>query len=109
MIQNFPPEILVQIFRYACVDQGATARSLALTSKYLSSASSRFLFNTLCLASPDSLQRALRRLSSLPPPIRQVCHLFIADSNGQTLARLKANPVRSRILPVATVRERAKS
>jgi len=109
MIQNFPPEILFHIFRYACVDLGVTARSLSLTSKYVSSVSSRFLFNTLYLSNTDSLQRALRRLSSLPPHLRQVCHLFIADSNGQTLAKSKTYPVRSRILPVATARERGKS
>jgi hypothetical protein len=108
MIQNFPPEILFQIFRYACVDQGVTARALSLTSKYVSSVSSRFLFNTLCLASADSLQRAFRRLSSLPPHLRQVYHLFIADSNGQIPAKSKSDPVRSRIYPVATMRERPK-
>jgi len=92
MIQNFPPEILFHIVRYACVDQGVTARSLSLTSKYLSSVSSRFLFNTLYLASLDSLQRAFRRLSLLPPHLREVYHLFIADSNGQTLIKSKAYP-----------------
>lgn len=85
MIQNFPPEVLYHIFRYACVDQGATARSLSLTSKYVSSVSSRFLFNTLYLASEDSLQRALCRLASLPAHLRPVYHLFVADSNGQTV------------------------
>ncbi|KAH9014287.1 hypothetical protein EDB84DRAFT_1568253 [Lactarius hengduanensis] len=57
MIQNFPPELLFHIFRYACVDEGVTARSLSLTSKYVSSVSSQFLFNTLHLASVDSLQQ----------------------------------------------------
>jgi hypothetical protein len=109
MIQNFPPEILYHIFRYACVDQGTTARTLSLTSKYVSSVSSRFLFNTLYLASADHLQRALRRLSSLPAHLRPVCHLFIADSNGQTVGKSIPDSVRSRILPIATVRERAKS
>jgi len=99
MIQNFPPETLFHIFRYACVDQGVTARALSLTSKYLSSVSSRFLFNTLYLASADSLQRAFCRLSSLPPHLRQVYHLFIADSNGKTPTKSKPDPVRSRILP----------
>ncbi|KAH9057402.1 hypothetical protein EDB87DRAFT_1631763 [Lactarius vividus] len=89
MIQNFPPELLLHIFRYACVDEGVTARSLSLTSKYISSVSSRFLFNTLYLASVDSLQCAVRCLSSLPPHLRQVYHLFIADSNGQTPAKSK--------------------
>ncbi|KAI9437419.1 hypothetical protein BJY52DRAFT_601684 [Lactarius psammicola] len=92
MIQNFPPEILFHIFRYACVDEGVTARSLSLTSKYVSSVSSRFLFNTLYLASADSLQRALRRLSPLPPHLREVYHLFVADSNGQAPAKLKPDP-----------------
>ena len=105
MIQNFPPEILFLIFRYACVDHGVTARALSLTSKYVSSASSRFLFNTLYLASADSVQRALRRLSSLPPPLRQVYHLFIADSNGQTPAKSKPDPVRSPILSIPIMRE----
>src|SRR6266702_508145 len=99
MIQNFPPEIFFQIFRYACVDEGVTARSLSLTSKYVSSVSSRFLFNTLYIASADSLQRALRHLLSLPPHLRQVYHLFVADSNGRAPAKSKPDPVRSRILP----------
>lgn len=105
MIQNFPPEILFLIFRYACVDHGVTARALSLTSKYVSSVSSRFLFNTLYLASADSVQRALRRLSSLPPPLRQVYHLFIADSNGQTPAKSKPDPVRSPILSLPIMHE----
>ncbi|KAH9054071.1 hypothetical protein EDB83DRAFT_2394208 [Lactarius deliciosus] len=89
MIQNFPPELLFHIFRYACVDEGVTARSLSLTSKYVSSVSSQFLFNTLHLASVDSLQCAVRRLSSLPPHLRQVYHLFVSDLGRQTPAKSK--------------------
>jgi hypothetical protein len=83
MIQNLPPEILCLIFHYACVDQGATAHSLFLTSKYISSVSSRFLFNTLCLPGVDRLERALCRLAPLPPYLRQVYHLFVADGDGE--------------------------
>jgi F-box-like len=83
MIQNLPPEILCLIFHYACVDQGATAHSLFLTSKYISSVTSPFLFNTLCLPGVDRLERALCRLAPLPPYLRQVYHLFVADGDGE--------------------------
>ena len=81
MIQNFLLEILYQVstVRFACVDQGDTARSLALTSKYVSTVSSRFPFHTLYLASADIFQHSLRRLSSLPPHLRPVMPPFIAD------------------------------
>jgi hypothetical protein len=49
-----------------------TAHSLFLTSKYISSVSSRFLSNTLCLPGVDRLERALCHLASLPPYLRQV-------------------------------------
>ncbi|KAI0301232.1 hypothetical protein B0F90DRAFT_361964 [Multifurca ochricompacta] len=81
MIQTLPPEILCHIFHYACVDQGRTARSLSLTSKYISSVSSRFLYNTLYIPGVDKLERVLHHFSSLPPYLRQVCHLFVADGN----------------------------
>jgi hypothetical protein len=106
MIQNLPPEILCHVFYFACVDQGATARSLSLTSRYISSVSSRFLFNTLYIQGVDRLERALHHLSPLSPHLRQVYHLFVADGDGQIpLERSLSRLVR--YSSPATTRERS--
>lgn len=104
MIQNLPPEILYHIFHYACADRGATARSLSLTSRYIASVSSRFLFNTLYIPGVDRLERALHRLAPLPPHLRRVYHLFVADRDGEMPPELSLSRL-VRFSSSATVRD----
>ncbi|KAI0269985.1 hypothetical protein BC834DRAFT_581038 [Gloeopeniophorella convolvens] len=92
MIQICPPEILCHIFHHACVDGGFTARSLSLTSRYISSVSSRFLFRTLCLLGVDHIEHAVSRLSSLSPELRHVYHVFVTDNSSWVGS--KRHPVR---------------
>ena len=78
-MESLPFELHTQIFQFACTDDGATARALALVSRYVRDSSSPFLFQSFAVAGVAQMDALVARLHALPPHARRVRHLFLAD------------------------------
>jgi len=74
-----PNEILYLIFEEACIDSGATARTLSLVSRRISAVASYFLYRNISLCGIAQVKRARKHLANVPFGCRPVCNLFIAD------------------------------
>lgn len=78
-IDMLPPELNSVIFEYACVDGGATARSLSLVSKYIHAVATPFLYQSLTISGSAHLLAVATRLEAHPSDARFVRHLFLSD------------------------------
>lgn len=78
-MDTLPLELHSQIFEYACVDDGTTARSLSLVSRYVRHVSEPFRYQSLAVAGLASLTQLVNKLESLPTHRRRVRHLFLSD------------------------------
>ena len=78
-MDTLPLELHSQIFEYACVDDGTTARSLSLVSRYIRAVAEPFRYQSLSVAGIDSLLQLARTLEELPAHRRRVRHLFLSD------------------------------
>ncbi len=78
-MESLPFELHTQIFEFACTDDGATARALALVSRYVRDAGSPFLFQSLSVSGLSQMDALLARLHALPPHARRIRHLFLSD------------------------------
>ncbi|KIM89284.1 hypothetical protein PILCRDRAFT_61514, partial [Piloderma croceum F 1598] len=76
-MESSPPEICHKIFTEACLDDGSTARSLSLVSKYIHEASNPTRFQNIALRGYKQITAFAGILERTPPHLRRVCHLFI--------------------------------
>ncbi|KAH8105219.1 hypothetical protein BXZ70DRAFT_877515, partial [Cristinia sonorae] len=83
-MDNLPLELHSQIFQAACLDDGNTARSLSLVSRYVRDVVRPFLYQSLAVAGFDHLTRCVQSLESLPPHLRRIRHLFLSDWTHKT-------------------------
>ncbi|KAJ7151573.1 hypothetical protein C8R46DRAFT_913790 [Mycena filopes] len=81
MTANLPVEIWVQIHAYACTDDGAAGRALALVSKDWRTISAPFKFHSIALVGAKPILRFLCLLDSIPESLRSVQCLFIGCPN----------------------------
>ncbi|PCH34887.1 hypothetical protein WOLCODRAFT_155537, partial [Wolfiporia cocos MD-104 SS10] len=72
-------ELHAQIFEYACVDDGSTARALSLVSHYFHEVVKPYLYQSLVVCGPAQLAALEARLAPLPPHLRRIRHLFLSD------------------------------
>jgi hypothetical protein len=80
-MESSPPEICHKIFTEACLDDGSTARSLSLVSKYIHEASNPTRFQNIALRGYKQITAFADILGRTPPHLRRVCHLFISSRN----------------------------
>ncbi len=78
-----PLELHSYICSLACTDDGHTARSLFLVSKYFARISTPYLYQSLCASEPSQIRSLARRLQQLPAHHRRIHHLFISDKSGE--------------------------
>ncbi|KDQ62680.1 hypothetical protein JAAARDRAFT_189972 [Jaapia argillacea MUCL 33604] len=76
-----PTEIIEQILRLACSDDGTTGRSLSLVSHYISQLSYPFHWHSLSLSGLAQTSSFASILQTQPPsqPPRPILHLFLSD------------------------------
>ncbi|KAI0920073.1 hypothetical protein AcV5_007926 [Taiwanofungus camphoratus] len=72
-----PPEIHSRIFSFACNDDGATGRSLALVSRYVHEVSAPFQWQSLAIAGTQQAKAFVTRLRDNNKKNRPVYHLFL--------------------------------
>lgn len=77
-MKEVPPEICGSIFALACVDTGATARSLSLVSKFISETSRPYRFQSISLHGLEEITSFLDLLNQTEPALRQVRYLFVS-------------------------------
>ena len=78
-MNTLPLELHSQIFELACIDDGSTARSLSLVSRYVRSVVEPFLYQSLAVAGLSSMTELLARLKQEPRHKRRVRRLFLSD------------------------------
>jgi len=76
-----PPELHSYICQLACFDDGRTARSLRLVSKYYSEIATPFLYQCLSISGTDSIAHVLGAFEKTLPLMRRVRHLFVSEEN----------------------------
>ncbi|KAI0942600.1 hypothetical protein AcW1_003186 [Taiwanofungus camphoratus] len=72
-------ELHSHIFQFACIDNGFTARSLALVSHYVREVARPFLYQSLVVAGIDQMFELVSRLAIIPPHLRRIRHLHLSD------------------------------
>lgn len=82
-MDTLPVELHAQIFHLACTDDGTTARSLSLVSRYVHQVAEPLLYHTLNLSGYSQLGIIANKLPTLPIKCRRVHHLFISDHTTQ--------------------------
>ncbi|KAG6829886.1 hypothetical protein H0H92_003155 [Tricholoma furcatifolium] len=75
---HLPTELYQEIFNFACVDDGATGRSLSQTSRYFRQVSQRSKLQSVALVGAQQLRDFADHLAELPPTARRVRHLCIS-------------------------------
>lgn len=74
-------ELHAQIFEYACIDDGSTARSLALVSRYVHAVAQPFLYQSLVVRGLAQIHALTTRLAPLPHYLRRIRHLYLDDQD----------------------------
>ncbi|KAH9841128.1 uncharacterized protein C8Q71DRAFT_804852, partial [Rhodofomes roseus] len=72
-------ELHAQIFEFACVDDGSTARALSLVSRYVHAVAQPFLYRSLAVEGLEQIRALTARLAPNPHYLRRVRHLYLAD------------------------------
>ncbi|KAH9895689.1 hypothetical protein C8Q73DRAFT_744954 [Cubamyces lactineus] len=84
-----PLELHAQIFEFACTDDGSTARSLSLVSRYVRHIAAPYLYQSLSIAGLEQMHELVARLDVTPPHLRRIRHLFLSDwTHSQTKDRV---------------------
>ncbi|KAF7357809.1 hypothetical protein MVEN_00826900 [Mycena venus] len=78
-LETLPPEISMEIFAFACTDDGTTGRALSAVSRVVHIVSKPMKYQSLCVLGPDQLLKLLGVLSALSPGARKVKNLFVAS------------------------------
>ncbi|KAI0354467.1 hypothetical protein OH77DRAFT_1496737 [Trametes cingulata] len=87
-MDSLPLELHAQIFEFACTDDGSTARSLALVSKYVREVAAPYLYQSLAISGVEQTSELVTRLDATPPHLRRIRHLFLSDwTHSKTLQR----------------------
>ncbi|TCD63792.1 hypothetical protein EIP91_004943 [Steccherinum ochraceum] len=84
-MDTLPLELHAQILEAACVDDGSTARSLSLVSRYIREVSKPFLYQSVAVSGLDALATLAKKLYDLPPHLRRIRHLFLSDHTYKSL------------------------
>ncbi|KAI0643376.1 hypothetical protein C8Q79DRAFT_883161, partial [Trametes meyenii] len=74
-----PLEIHAHIFEFACIDDGTTARSLALVSRYVREVAAPYLYQSIAISGMEQMSEIVGRLDVIPPHLRRIRHLFLSD------------------------------
>lgn len=82
-MKSCPPELHSYICSLACTDDGYTARSLSLVSKYFAQITAPYLYQSLCVSDPSKIRNLARKLQQLPAHHRRIHHLFLSDTSGE--------------------------
>src|SRR5690349_20851832 len=78
-MNSYPPELHSYILGLACTDDGYTAQSLSLVSRYFAQIALPYLYQSVVVTSPAQIRRLSRKLQNLPHHLRRIHHLFISD------------------------------
>lgn len=78
-MDTLPLELHSQIFELACADDGSTARSLALVSRYVRDVAEPYIFSSLAVAGLGPMTDLLAQLERTPSCMRRVRRLFLSD------------------------------
>ncbi|KAF5336068.1 hypothetical protein D9611_006400 [Ephemerocybe angulata] len=78
-----PNEILLQIFEFACDDDGSMGRALSLVSRRFSNLSQEYKFQSIAVMGLARVVPLAAILKRLPERNRRIRHLFLS-STGQT-------------------------
>lgn len=78
-MNTYPPELHSYICSLACTDDGYTARSLSLVSRYFSQISLPFQYQSVCVSNASQIQSLASKLRDMPSHLRRIRHLFISD------------------------------
>ncbi|KAH9917489.1 uncharacterized protein B0H18DRAFT_850559, partial [Fomitopsis serialis] len=74
-------ELHAQIFEYACLDDGSTARALALVSHYIHDVAQPFLYQSLAVQGFIQMHALIATLTPLPHYLRRIRYLYLSDSS----------------------------
>ncbi|CDO76825.1 hypothetical protein BN946_scf185033.g22 [Trametes cinnabarina] len=86
-----PLELHSQIFEFACTDDGKTARSLALVSRYVHDVSVPYRYQSLSISGLKQMKKLVTRLNVTPHHLRRIRHLFLSDwTHDRTKERVVA-------------------
>lgn len=77
-----PPEILSQIFSFACIDDGYTGRSLSLVSRYIYQASLPTRFQSIACRNAAQILTFCSILERTPSHYRNVCYLLVSSHHS---------------------------
>ena len=91
MIDVLPPELWIQILRFACTDNGSTGRAVSLVCRSLHDIGKSVMLNSISVVAPKQVIRFAAVLASLPPAQRVVRHLFVASAPDQTKKRVQSD------------------
>ncbi|KAJ3542279.1 hypothetical protein NM688_g5985 [Phlebia brevispora] len=82
MLSNLPTEILLKIFRFACLDDGRAGRSLSAVSRSIRTISAEFRYQSLALeiTRARTTKLLLQTLNATPEHLRRIRHLYIDRS-----------------------------
>ncbi|TFK85385.1 hypothetical protein K466DRAFT_601214 [Polyporus arcularius HHB13444] len=78
-MDSLPLELHTQIFEFACTDDGSTARSLSLVSRYVRAAAAAYHYQSLAISGLAQMDELVSRLEATPPHLRRIRRLFLSD------------------------------
>ncbi|RDX40709.1 hypothetical protein OH76DRAFT_1306395, partial [Lentinus brumalis] len=78
-MDSLPLELHTQIFQFACTDDGSTARSLSLVSRYVRAAAAVYYYQSLAISGLAQMVELVARLEAIPPHLRRIRRLFLSD------------------------------
>jgi len=81
-----PAELHSHICSLACTDDGYTARSLSLLSRYFFQTSLPFRYLSICITKTPQIQSLSERLQATPSHLRRIQRLFISDDGCDSQA-----------------------
>lgn len=81
-MERCPPELHSYICSLACTDDGYTAQSLSLTSKYFAQITHPYVYQSICVSDSSRIRILAHKLQNIPPHQRRIRHLFICDTSG---------------------------
>lgn len=76
-LPDLPLEIWLQIFEFACADEGVTSRSLSQTSRYLREASKSFRYYSVAIKGWRQLLAFEEQFTTAPFDSRFLVHLYV--------------------------------
>ncbi|KXN83401.1 hypothetical protein AN958_01474 [Leucoagaricus sp. SymC.cos] len=78
----YPTELHSYICSLASTDDGHTARSLSLVSRYFAEIALPYLYQSICVTTPSQICALECGLQTTPPHLRKIHHLYISDSGS---------------------------